>query len=198
MLIGDARLDRLNRTHDLADELQKLYGSHADIYTGESCTKQALLKKTSELKESYRAVVFATHAFASSGEPGVREPFLVLTLLPAGTDGLLTMSEIAGLNLPADVVALVACQTGIGPKLEGEGIMSIGRSFQCAGAQSVVMSQWSVFEQSTVEIMNRFFSGLAVGQTKIQALRDARAQIRKAGFEHPFFWAAFVIAGEPY
>jgi len=196
LMVG-MNLKRLSLTEELAVGLQEKYGTRAEVYTGSSCTKEKFLKRVAEESEPFRAVVLATHGFASNRQPGIREPFLVLTLLPPGTDGMLTMSEIAGLNLPADVVALVACQTGTGEKLEGEGIMSMGRSFQCAGARSVIMSLWSVFEPSTIRLMSQFFSELTRGKTKIEAFKFAREQIRKEGFEHPFFWSAFVLVGEP-
>jgi len=53
----------------------------------------------------------------------------VFTLVPPGTDGYLRMSEVMGLKMNADMVALTACQTGLGKELSGEGVMSMGRAF---------------------------------------------------------------------
>ena len=66
------------------------------------------------------------------------EPVLVLTLVPPGTDGFLRMTEVMGLNMNADIVALTACQTGLGKRTAGEGTMGMGRAFQYAGAKSVL------------------------------------------------------------
>ena len=117
-------------------------------------------------------------------------------MVPHGTDGYLTMSEVAGMKMNADVAALTACQTGTGVKLAGEGIMSMGRAFQCAGAKSVVMSLWSVAEDSSVIMMEEFFKGLKTGKSKREAWTNARIEVRKAGFDHPFFWGAFILVGE--
>lgn len=128
--------------------------------------------------------------------PGMTEPFLTLTLVPVGTDGFLKMSEVMGLKLNAEMVALTACQTGLGRELEGEGIMSMGRAFQYAGARSVLMSLWSVAERSSVIQAESLFRTLKEGSTKLEALRHSRRVVRDAGFDHPFFWASFVLVGE--
>ena len=57
-------------------------------------------------------MIFATHGFAGNKIPGIMEPVLALTMVPPGTDGYLTISEVVGLKMNADVVALTACQTG--------------------------------------------------------------------------------------
>ncbi len=87
--------------------------------------------------DQYGSVVFATHGVMGNKVPGVMEPFLVLTMVPPGTDGFLKMSDILSLKMNADVVALTACQSGLGKELSGEGVMSMGRAFQYAGAKSV-------------------------------------------------------------
>ncbi len=113
---------------------------------------------------------------------------------PAGTD--VRMSEVAGLKMNAEVVALTACQTGLGKRISGEGTMGMGRSFQYAGARSVLMSMWSVAERSSVTIVENFFRHLKSGKTRLEALRLARSDIRQAGYDHPFFWAPFILVGE--
>lgn len=74
--------------------------------------------------------------------------------------------------------------------------MGMGRAFQYAGAKTVLMSLWSVAEQSTTLLIERFFTHVHEGKGKLEALRLARADVRKAGYEHPFFWAPFILVGE--
>jgi CHAT domain-containing protein len=45
-------------------------------------------------------------------------------------------------------------------------------------------------------LMDEFFRHLRLGKSKREALKAARSMVRKAGFEHPFFWSAFVLVGE--
>lgn len=74
--------------------------------------------------------------------------------------------------------------------------MGMGRAFQYAGARSVVMSMWSVAEASSVDLVQAFFRYLAQGQGKVEALKLARADLRNNGYDHPFFWAPFILVGE--
>ena len=124
------------------------------------------------------------------------EPVLVFSLVPPGTDGYLRMSEVMGMRMNADLVALTACQTGIGKDLSGEGVMGMGRAFQFAGAKSVLTSLWSVSEQSSVMLVEQLFKRLKDGKGKLEALKEAREHIRSQGYDHPFFWASFILVGE--
>lgn len=193
---GSLNLNRLAGTGELAEDLQKLYGKDADVYLGLQSSKENLLRKIAPKLDTYNYVVFATHGFAGNSIPGIMEPVLALTMVPPGTNGLLTASEVAGLKMDADVAALTACQTGTGVRLAGEGVMSMGRAFQLAGARSVVMSLWSVSETSSIKLMENFFKNLRQGKSKLDALSEAKSELRSAGFEHPFFWSAFVLVGE--
>jgi tetratricopeptide (TPR) repeat protein len=188
---------RLELTGALGKSLKRTNPRITDEYEGLEAAKARLFKLP--LKD-YGAMVFATHGYFGKDLPGVMEPVLVLTLVdqPAGTDGFLRMSEVMSkLRLNADVVALTACQSGIGQRISGEGAMSMGRAFQYAGAQSVLMSLWSVAESSSVDLVRSFFRHLEEGKPKLEALQLARTEIRKQGYDHPFFWAPFILAGEP-
>jgi hypothetical protein len=193
---GCFKLIRLSGTGILAKELETLYGSSCDAYTGLKASKNDFLKMVAPNLDQYDVVVFATHGFAGNTIPGLMEPALALTTVPHGIDGFLTMTEVTSLKMNANVTALTACQTGVGVKLAGEGVMSVGRAFQCAGSRSVIMSLWSVSEDSSVAMMNDFFKRLKNGDSKGQAWNAAKQGIRKAGYEHPFFWGAFVLVGE--
>ena len=140
--------------------------------------------------------MFATHGYFSADSPVFQEPVLFLTLVPVGTDGFLRMSEVMGLNINSDIVALTACQTGLGRHVSGEGTMGMGRAFQYAGARSALMSLWSVSERASVKLVEYFFQNIRNGDSKREALQKARKQIRSEGFDHPFYWAAFILFGE--
>ncbi len=94
-------------------------------------------------------------------------------------------------------------QSALGPRetaiifdVADEGVMSMGRAFQYAGAESVLMSLWSVAEKSSVLLIESFFRNLKKGRDKITSLEMARKGLRDQGFEHPFFWAPSVLVGE--
>ena len=60
----------------------------------------------------------------------------------------------------------------------------------------ILMSLWSVEEKSTNLLTERFFGYLKEGMGKLEALRRARSDIRAAGYEHPYYWAPFILVGE--
>lgn len=183
---------RLEKTHQIGESFKSLFGADATVLEGAEVTKA----RVGALPfDQYKYVAFGTHGILDGDIPYIREPALVLSQV-GGTgekDGFLTMSEVMDLKIPAEVVALTACRTGVGRKLSGEGVLGMGRAFQYAGARSVLMSMWSVEESATVSLTNSFFEHLKSGKTAGQALRLARADIRRDGYEHPFYWSAFVL-----
>lgn len=188
-------LPRLPLTGELGEFIKELFPDATDLYTGVEANRSKLLGKP---LDRYKHIVFATHGYYGQDLPGIKEPVLALTMLDQGDDkgGFLMMTEVMALKLNADLVALTACQTGLGKNVSGEGVMGMGRAFQYAGARSALMSLWSVAEQSSVELVKDFFKHLKQGEGKLVALRSAREELRKSGFEHPFFWAAFILSGE--
>jgi len=74
--------------------------------------------------------------------------------------------------------------------------MGMGRAFQFASAKSFLMSLWSVAESSSVNLVESFFRHIKEGKNKLEALKLARDEIRKAGYDHPFYWASFILVGE--
>jgi len=193
---GGFRFSPLPETGKLAQRLDDLFKPRSTVMTGMRATKASFLKDLGPHLADYGRIVFATHGYYSMRTPELREPFLALTTVPPGTDGLLTMSDVLSLKLSADLVALTACQSGLGRQMSGEGVMSMGRAFQFAGARSVLMSLWSVAEQPSVALVERFFRSLKEGKGKVESLRLAREEVRKQGYDHPFFWAGFILVGE--
>ena len=122
---------------------------------------------------------------------------------PNEDEGILTAEEVATLDLHGvEWAVLSACDTGVGEIKAGEGVFGLRRAFQVAGARTVVMSLWSVEDQATRAWMRALYEGRfqrklstadAVHQASLAVLRDRRA---KGQSTHPFFWAAFVAAGD--
>lgn len=114
-------------------------------------------------------------------------------------DNFLRAYEIAHLNLNAELVVLSACETGFGKFEEGEGVISLARSFMYAGVPSLVVSMWEVNDQSTARIMMLFYNRLADGMDKAEALQAAKIEYLKVATgiaAHPAFWAAFIQLGD--
>lgn len=115
----------------------------------------------------------------------------------ATTDGIATAYELASLDLRGtDLVVLSACETGLGEIEAGEGVLGLRRAFEVAGAETVVMSLWKVPDAATAALMAAFYGALNDGRTKAEALREAAAVVRaEERWAHPYWWAAFVLAG---
>ncbi|MBK8575454.1 MAG: CHAT domain-containing protein [Elusimicrobia bacterium] len=193
----DVFFPRLDQTSLLAESLKdKIFrGEPVDSLTSMEAGEKELKNKDLSI---YRYLIFATHGILDNTVPYINEPALVLNQLGTdeNNDGFLTMREVMNLNINAEVVALTACQTGLGKNVSGEGVMGLGRAFQYAGANSVLVSLWSVGEISTTILVQKFFEFLKEGKTKREALRLARAEVRRVGYEHPFFWAPFILVGD--
>jgi len=112
------------------------------------------------------------------------------------SDSRLTARRVGALRLNADLITLSACQTGMG-YLSGDGIIGLSRAFLAVGARSVVVSQWSVSDTATLAFMKSFYGLYISGaEDKAHSLQHAMTKIRSTpGFEHPKFWAPFVLIG---
>jgi CHAT domain-containing protein len=97
---------------------------------------------------------------------------------------------------------LSACDTGLGEVRAGEGVFGLRRAFQVTGVRTTIMSLWSVEDRTTRRWMRALYEGrLAKNLTTADAVREASLTVlrerRAAGQStHPFFWAAFVAAGD--
>ena len=115
-----------------------------------------------------------------------------------GDDGILTALEASGLNLwGTKLVALPACDTGVGEIKNGEGVYGLRRAFVLAGTETLVMSLWPVSDQATSEIMAGYYKGLKQRLGRGEALRQEQlGMLKRRGREHPFYWASFIQSGE--
>lgn len=115
------------------------------------------------------------------------------------TNSRLTLDNIYALTLDADLVTLSACRTALGKDQSGEGLLSFTHAFLYAGANRVLATLWSVDDQATAEFMRHFYTALLTKQrTPAEALAEARQTFRKTPrYSHPWYWAAFVLHGQP-
>ena len=104
--------------------------------------------------------------------------------LPEGVeDGVLTAKEIAGMDLRRlDLVALSACQTGLG-EITGDGVFGLQRGFKKAGANTLLMSLWKVDDTATQLLMTQFYKNLLSGMGKYEALAAAQKYLRELEVE---------------
>ena len=147
----------------------------------------------------YRIVHFATHGLVNDVHPELSG--LVLSLVDETgqpQDGFLRLIDVYNLSLPAELVVLSACRTGLGKEVRGEGLMGLTRGFMYAGSSRVAASLWKVDDRATAELMKRFYEGMLVGRlSPAAALRAAQlGMLKQRQWQDPYYWAAFVLYGE--
>jgi CHAT domain-containing protein len=204
-LADPAKLQQLASLPGSAVELRALKGRFPAgiVLMGQDATESAVRVTFRQDLARSRYVVFSTHGLMA-GQLGNAEPGLVLTPPSVATeadDGYLTASEAAQLRLSADFVVLSACNTAASDGSPGgQGLSGLARSFFYAGARSVLVSHWEVFDVATVELVKATFDnieGRDLG-SRARALQHAAQQVRaNPRYADPSVWGAFTLVGEP-
>ncbi len=193
-----AGIPRLFASREEAEAIMALAPGTSNLKAiGFEASKAAVL---SAGMSQYRIIHFATHGVLDSEHPELSG--LVLSLFDKDgrpQDGFLRLNDIYNLNLPADLVVLSACNTGIGRDVKGEGLVGLVRGFMYAGTARVVASLWKVDDEATAELMGHFYRQmLEEKKSPAAALREAQVAMwqQKRWRRAPYFWAAFVLQGE--
>jgi CHAT domain-containing protein len=170
-------------------EIQELRGSFRNVTTVAGQADSAVL---AELPR-YQVLHFAGHSDVDdqhpwqSPVPGLRD-----------ARGPLTAEKIAVLRLNARLAVLSSCESGGGRVLSGEGVAGLSTAFLSAGVPAVAASLWPVDDRATARFMAWFYDELARGRPVAAALAAAQNRARREPrMAHPFFWAAFVLVGDP-
>jgi CHAT domain-containing protein len=157
---------------------------------GDAATKVDIVQQMPKA----RLIHLATHGLLDDikqlGVPGA------IALAASGNDnGFLTAGEIYEMKLNAELIVLSACHSGQG-KITGDGVVGLSRCLFAAGVPSVIVSLWSVGDDSTQFLMSEFYQNLQNGMNKAQALRQAMLTTIADYSEEPQCWAAFTLLGE--
>ncbi len=157
----------------------------ADVLIGRDATVKRWLGRD---PARYRFLHLAAHARVSDRRP--EQTHVVLA------DGGLDLSTIRRLRLRAELVTLSACETALGQRVRGEGVIGLPHAFLSAGARGAVVTLWRVEDRSAGEFMREFYGALRGGSHPARALLEIRRRhIARDGGEHPARWAAFVLVG---
>jgi CHAT domain-containing protein len=187
-----------------------------DDFTAEAM-KSALRLEGNQ--QPYPVVHIASHFSFRPGDE--TRSFLLVGKGPALTLAQLkTMSQIfSGVQL----LTLSACNTATGSQPgEGKEIEGFAVLAQRQGAEAIIATLWSVNDESTSELMQRFYClhDPPAPMSKAEALRQAqlsllRGPMKRAGkeskscdvqgasgigpadhsFSHPYYWAPFILIG---
>ena len=110
-------------------------------------------------------------------------------------DSYLSLYDLYHMNLPAELVVLSGCATGLNVVKTGDEQIGLVRGLLQAGAQSMILSLWDVHDASTKEFMLAFYCGWQRGLSKSKALNAAMLELRER-YPHPYYWAPFLLIGK--
>jgi CHAT domain-containing protein len=171
-------------TPSIPDEVQSV--AHAlprsELFLGDSATARLLREKGSHS----RYIHIATHGYFRQDNPmfsGVRLG-----------DSLLSLYDLYQMELPAELITLSGCATGLNVVAAGDELLGLVRGLLSAGAQSLVLTLWDVHDRSTAQFMKSFYSHVVAGENKAVALQRAMIELRQ-NYPHPYYWAPFILMG---
>lgn len=200
---GDLRFLPLpDAEHEVA-ELSVIYGkTNSRVIVGGDALEETVKREAGKFKVLH----FATHAVLDDRSPLYSFMLLARRAGSNDEDGLLEMWEVLNMNLDADLVTLSACETARGSISAGEGMIGMSWAFFVAGTSSLIASQWQVDSASTSSMMVKMHTELKIRKagagsptTKALALRRAALSLRHTKrFELPYYWAGFVLIGDPH
>ena len=207
---ADERWEKAPAALEPADWLARLVSSQAEaracarlfapgrssLLTGFDASEGALRRLA---RSPHRYWHFSSHVVVDSERPN--NSFLLLSIPRNGVRAeRLTVFDILGLSLGAEMVTLNGCDSGAGKNLPGEGVMSLARAFLAAGARSVCATRWKIPDEGGALVRQLYRHLLAEGETGInraEALRQAQIEMIRAGDwrSDPGYWAAYFLVG---
>jgi CHAT domain-containing protein len=170
----------------IAQELRSIARVLPDcaVYEGADATLEVLRTHA----PSSAIVHIATHGAFRADNP----MFSNITL----ADSYLNLYDLYSLRIPAEIVALSGCSTGLTVTAAADELLGLVRGLLSTGAQSLLLSLWDVHDRTAAGFMTSFYSNWRKrGQTKAQALRSAMLETR-VRHPHPYFWAPYILVGK--
>ena len=110
-------------------------------------------------------------------------------------DGWMTVGDAYELDLHCGLVILSACETGVNAVAPGEELVGLARGFFSAGTRSLMVSLWTVDDESTAELMTLVYQGLRTGLGAADALAAAQRDLMQR-YPHPYYWSPFFVLGQ--
>jgi CHAT domain-containing protein len=155
----------------------------AKLFLGDDATEDVLRTYGPQSK----TVHIATHGYFRQDNP-------MFSSIRLGTSHL-SLYDMAHLQLPAELVVLSGCATGLNVITPGDELVGLVRGLLQAGAQSLVLSLWDVDDDSTKEFMIEFYTQLERGRSMAKAMQTASISLRERR-PHPYHWAPFLLIGK--
>jgi len=187
-IVGDpefhGQLPPLPGARDEAMHVGALYGTAPLV--GVAATEDAL---RADVATGTRVLHLATHGLFDATAP------LRSAVVLSGRDGVnhLTAERLFERPLPARLVVLSACETGIGKAVAGDDFLGLARSLYLGGTLAILHSLWPIEDDGTLEYMKAFHAAARAGDYA-GAWIAARNALRDAGYP-PSVYGAFILGG---
>ena len=156
---------------------------HPELFLGQEATSEILRKRGS----ASSLLHIATHGHYRQDNP-------MFSGIRLG-DGYLNLYDLYQIRLPAKLVTLSGCATGMNFVSAGDELLGLQRGLFCAGATSLLLSLWDVHDESTSALMQAFYRKYIETGDMAAALQFAMKELRQQN-PHPYFWAPFVLVGK--
>ena len=156
---------------------------HSEVFLGQSATVECLRQQG----PCSRFLHIATHGHFRRDNP-------MFSGIRLG-DSYLSLYDLYELKLPAELVTLSGCSTGLNVVAAGDELLGLARGLIHAGAETSMLTLWDVQDQSSAQLMKFFYTNLAGVRSKAVALQQAMQQVRSER-PHPYYWAPFVLMGK--
>lgn len=175
--------------------------------------------RTARQHQPFRIVHLATHANFTTGS--IQDSYIQLW------DDRLKLNQIKKLDWnspPVELLVLSACRTALGDRTSELGLAGLAVQ---TGVKTTIASLWSVDDTATMLLFTQFYSALRSSPIKAAALRQAQIKLLRKqivvndgkilglsrnlnltlpdgvrvsdpDFQHPYYWAAFTLVGNPW
>ena len=171
---------------EMAKIQSRFPATYSTVLTGPNAVVDAY---SAAQPQKFSTIHFATHVDANAQSP--LDSAIILSPRPNGFR--LYARDVAGIPLNADLVTISACRGAGARTLSGEGLVGFAWAFFQARAQNVVTSLWDVYDNSTAQLMDDFYSGVTSGRSYATALRDAKLKMLHSNYQRPYYWAPFQL-----
>jgi CHAT domain-containing protein len=155
----------------------------AEFFSGPEATEAVLREKGSRS----RWIHIATHGKFRQDNP-------LFSGIRLG-DSYLSLFDLEQFRLPADLLTLSGCSTGLNIIGAGDEPLGLIRGLLAAGTRSLLLSLWDVHDRSTAQFMQSFYRQLSAGEPKASAFQWAVRETRDV-YQHPYYWAPFFLVGQ--
>lgn len=191
--IAPAYSETLALSANISEIQQISHNLGGDILSGREATKHRFLQQA----DQYQMLHLAVHGVADPRHPSLS--YLQFANDTEGESSRIYMHETQYMDWSAELVVLSACETGRGKWQQGAGVLSMAHAFFLAGCRSVLNTLWVVDDRISQDLSIRFYQSLLEGQTRDQALRQAKLHVLATTSPekvHPVFWTPFILTGD--